>query len=817
MDSPNYLPLLQSLLKARSSDDVRNILTDIGDYADIGLDKPFGDLGLCWHAFGGKLSNFSSIGLGTKPGRSLTERLTNAIDAILEDRVPSKVSLPRSAREAARQWFGRPVSGPSDGLFKWSYSDNNYDRQISLALIDSGKDSAPTVDVLDHGIGIPPAHFPSTILSLQEGNKIQKWYLIGAFGQGGASTLSFCDYALIISRHKDSPEIAGFTVIRVLRLDEGYKEDTYAYMSMTDEKGLVTVPSCNVGQGSLPIYEQNERVKLPNFDKGTLVRHFTYKLTNLDKRFGPGPGNLYHYLHSSIFDPLLPFRIIDLRDPGKVREEIVTGSRNRLLKLERTATGVGDEEESGSVLRHYRQMEYVVPFGSEDPSVGVEYWVVLNYRKGTGAKKDELVLRSHSNELYIQKGCPIVGTLNGQNQGELSAQILRDLNLGMVSRHLIIHVDATKADSRVRRELFSTNREGFKEGPVLEGIISVLKKMLADDGELYAIERELTEKLAKREAQSTSEEVKKHVTRLLLEAGLQLQDEGTVLGKGDGEKQPVQRPRRPGPRDLEPLPTLPYPQVTKFKIVVPATKMSIHLNDNELVLVETDADSEFDRQGRLAIRTEPNCLEMASKSQLRGGRIRWRLRPQQAAKVGDTGKIIASITKPDGTQINSSVDFEILATLEEKAKQVKGVIPPFEIIAVDPYDDLQDWLTAWPDLTEDTPIEQLAAVAYKPVRAGGGIYVYYSTIFTPFKTQVDKLKSDSPILSELFRTNYEVWIGYHAILQENSKTSGKLDIAEETIAQLLEEDRVRVAQMQVKQALYTAELAHRSSRESVFP
>ena len=44
----------------------------------------------------------------------------------------------------------------------------------------------------------------------------------------------------------------------------------------------------------------------------------------------------------------------------------------------------------------------------------------------------------------------------------------------------------------------------------------------------------------------------------------------------------------------------------------------------------------------------------------------------------------------------------------------------------------------------------LARVAYKPLPAGGGITVYYSTAFAPFREQV--VSEQSPGLSELFQT-----------------------------------------------------------------
>ncbi len=322
---------------------------------------------------------------------------------------------------------------------------------------------------------------------------------------------------------------------------------------------------------------------------------------------------------------------------------------------------------------------------------------------------------------------------------------------------------------------------------------------------LYAIERELTEKLAKREIETTSEEVKRQVTRLLVEAGLQLREEGPTYGKGGDEKQPVPSNKRRRYQILDPLPTLPFPQVTKLRIVSPVPELECRLNDTEVVLAETDADSEYDRQGRLAIRSEPDVLEQAAKAPLKGGRARWRVRAKPDTKVGTAGRLIVTVTRPDGTQLADEVPFSVLEAKEEKSKKEKGYIPPFEIIPVNPYDEAEKWGMVWPDLSEDSSSKDLEAVAYKPVKVGGAINVYYSTIFSPFKSQVEKLKAESAAMSVSFRTNYEVWIGYHAILQENGRADQR-DLDPDVLEKLLETDRTRVAQMQVRQALRTAEL-----------
>jgi hypothetical protein len=86
-------------------------------------------------------------------------------------------------------------------------------------------------------------------------------------------------------------------------------------------------------------------------------------------------------------------------------------------------------------------------------------------------------------------------------------------------------------------------------------------------------------------------------------------------------------------------------------------------------------------------------------------------------------------------------------------------------------------------------------------------------VFPPYSYQVEKLKLQSEALLSLFETNYKIWIGYHAILQQNENQSSSSGLDEDTQDKLFEEERARVAQIQVKQAMKTAELLHRLSKE----
>ena len=809
----NLEKLLTRFLKAKSSKEVAMILASLGDSQSLELDQPFGNSNFVWHAFGDKTSNVSTINLATKPGRSLTERLTNAIDAILDERAIPGVPGPDSARKAASLWFGRPETEPNNGLYKMKL--NNIDKKVSLLLLNSEILKEPTIDVLDHGIGIAPEEMRDTILSLHEGNKITKKHLVGAFGQGGSSTIAFSDYVLFLSRHKDNKAAISFSIVKLLNLSDEYKMDCFVYLTQKGDDGKLKIPTFTLNEEPMSIYNLGEdgSLSLPNLECGTLVRHYNFKLTNLEKGFQATPGNLYHFLHSSLFDPLLPFRIFDLRNGADGKSELVSGSRNRLMKLvEKSEEG----KDQTVQMRHHRAMEFHVPFGSLDPCIGIEYWVVFHYRKAKVKGKEISKLRQ-SHETFVEKGHPIIVTVNGQNQGQLTMRLIKDVDLPMVARHIVVHIDATNSNKKVRRDLFSSTREGLKDGPVFEGIKDVLHAMLREDHVLREIEHELTKQMVDEATQSTSDEVKQQVTKLLLDAGLKVSQEGQTEGQ-EGEKESEESNGGGSngggnSKEKEPIPSLSFDEVTQFKITRPTELLKIRIDGNGLVAIETNADKEFDNRNLIAIRSEPEILEMASKSLLDSGHMYWRLRPTSEAQIGNKGKILASITRLNGQQIISEINFEILPE-RDKNKIGKGKVPPFDIQPINP--DSSNWITVWPDLDECDQDEK-SKVAYKLIHTENMNIVYYSTVFGPYVNMIEKLKTENQALLELFQNQYEIWIGYHAILQEMQKNYDILHDIEESgtddgadnkdlVDKFMDEERTVVAEMQIKQALTAAKL-----------
>src|SRR5438128_7238866 len=72
------------------------------------------DYGFKWRALGDREGNYGSVNIGSDPGHAFVERVTNALDAIIEREALRRVPRgklkrdPSSPREAVEDWFGVP-------------------------------------------------------------------------------------------------------------------------------------------------------------------------------------------------------------------------------------------------------------------------------------------------------------------------------------------------------------------------------------------------------------------------------------------------------------------------------------------------------------------------------------------------------------------------------------------------------------------------------------------------------------------------------------------------------------------------------------
>jgi len=182
----------KKIIAARTSTDVQELLDD--------ATLRFG--AMRWRPVGDRPNNIGTIRMASDPALALVERITNSMDALLEMGAHQNPhEAPSSPREAAQRWYAVPRQGLGDMV---NEDRRKLGEKISVTLMESGESKRPTIVVEDEGIGQSPSAFPTTLLSLNESNKVSQPHTAGTYGQGGSATFGFSKATIILSRRHDA-------------------------------------------------------------------------------------------------------------------------------------------------------------------------------------------------------------------------------------------------------------------------------------------------------------------------------------------------------------------------------------------------------------------------------------------------------------------------------------------------------------------------------------------------------------------------------------------------------------------------------------
>jgi hypothetical protein len=713
-----------------------------------------------WMPVGNKENNRGVIEVSADPGRSVIERATNGIDAVLEAEHILHDGIPvcRTPKEAATAWLGVPVGGLSEMT---PTQRRALGQRVSIKMTEGDGKSLRTVEVRDLGVGLTPEQMPGTILSLNESNKMQKHYLAGAYGQGGSSTFASSKYTFIASRYDNRPTI-GFTVVFYEDLPaEQFKTGRYVYLTL---------------DGSILKAE----VPLKDFPTGTTAKHFGYDLTNYTGSLGP--ASVYGLLNQILFDPVMPVwfdnRVHDYR-------RVIKGTRNAL----NGAVDEGDAEGRGPTLSHNVRMFYTTI--GEFGQIGIEYWVLEP--PNTKNKKPSAS--------YINPAKPIILTLNGQNQAEMSHVLVRkDAELPYLTQRLICHVDCNSLTPTAKRELFVSNREDARRGIVYNLIQQEVIKALKSDDELTRLNSEARDTGRREEDQTVLEQTRKEVARLLRLQGVPVGLEGlggqTTEGPGTG----TDKPPRPD------TPTEPRPKPRPIELHEPPTFIRImwkedgditfHPQQRRYIRIETDAYSQYHNPNnpsasRINIFAINNGVAFRGSTPLEGGRMRGIFEGTATANVGDTGTIRVELTRPGMPMLFDERPFRVVEPPPIQEKKQRVTLPPFHPIPVDGPDDLRWTSLGWPDNPN--------MVASSAEMEDGVLNIYYSTVFPRYVEQraVFERRGDLAI-AESFTKRYEIWLAVHSLIyyqdQQQEELQGQTREEEEEIFEERErQERCRIA------------------------
>jgi hypothetical protein len=626
--------LLARLAKTRSLAEARDIVGALET-----------DHGFQWRAVGDREGNYGNINIGSDPGHAFVERVTNALDAVIEReslrRAPRAKTKrePSLPREAVEDWFNVPggrvanldiVSGKAKGKSKvtrQSLADN-----VVIKIFEGMAKKQPTLEVRDYGVGLTARLIPQTILSLNGTNKISKPYLAGAYGQGGSTALAFSpEGCLLVSRrHADlldgDDDLVAVSFVRFNELDPRQnKNGRYEYLVEADN--------------SVPAIEP----EMLDFDAGTSVVHFHMDMPQYAARMTQLTGSLWWLLQNTMFDPVLPFWVEERRtsqlDAGQEADRrTIAGNYTRLM------------DDKKDKVEYHNSVDVNLSLRGGATTARVNYWVV----KGQPDKPGEQSIAA-----YVDPYRPITFTFNGQTHGTEERRFTADrLGLAYLAKYLIIQVELDHLSAQARRELLSTTRDRLKQLSFYTDMREAICAALSEDERLHRLNEQRKEMLLSKHSEAEQQKMRERFARLMerFKAG------ADTAARSKGAEAPGRKVSQPGSRqELEPLATKDEP--TFIKIVNTQKPVSIRLDRHALLRLESDAPDGYLSKhvhAKLTLACDPEGLiAMESRSDFLGGRARMTMRPTEKAKEGQSGTVTVFLFTPDEKQYTAKVGFKI--------------------------------------------------------------------------------------------------------------------------------------------------------------
>lgn len=606
--------IFKNLINAYKPDEVRKLIQKIG------MSK------IRWENVGNRRNNLATINIGTDPAAGVAERITNAIDAVLEKEwnIQGKPEGYISPRRASEAWFNIEDGKLSKIKSARDKKIEKLSDKVRVLLHDSGNQNKPTVEIRDKGIGLEAEQFSKTILELNGSNKINKLHLMGAFGQGGSTALAYNNYTIIISKpafKKDERKKSklSFTIVRInpgnIDLD---KHEWYEYMvdNTTGQPFVLEIDDST-------------------FESGTLVRHVLMDLGKYKGIITTPTNSLWYLSHNYLFDPILPFTISDRRQ-DRTENRTVTGN-NRLLTYTDN-------------LEYRNQATLTFKTGT-----ATIYWWVLNT-----LGKDPRDRIKH----YTKVSRPIIITHNGQKQGTLSNGLIKkDLKLPYLDRYLVVHIEADYLDNDSKRQLFSSTRESLKATSIVDELTKLTIDTLAEDDELKRLDKERKQRYFTKDDTQVLDSLKKRLARRI-NAYLQNVGSGTtVTASTVGESSPTKK-----------LPEIPVEDPPTFFEITTNSPKEIYANNSFSIKFKTDAHPNYFAKAETFVAfIEPQSLgSFTGTARVNNGYGIAYFKSNEDVGIGEKGKITLELRPIGQKSMSSSIDIEVVERPENSGNDENG-------------------------------------------------------------------------------------------------------------------------------------------------
>ena len=597
--------ILQRLVTITKIEDITDFLEDLKEEID-----------LLWRPVGDRKNNLATINIGSFPASGLVERITNAIDTVIErkweERGQPDISSPR---QAATELFSIPNGSLRNIKNARDKALAEISKNVCVTIWDSGNDSRPTVDIRDFGKGLLSKEFPDSIMSLNNSNKIGKKFLSGAFGQGGSTALPYSLYTIICSRSVKSEERSSVAVTLVRYNPGDINVDKHGlYEYLVDP------------QTNLPF-----TVEIKDFPVGTLVRHASMDLGKFNKIMTAPTSSIWYLAHHYIFDPVLPFTIESKRS----RDQSILHSRRSIF---------GNARRLDNNQKYKREARITFSNGYLDV-----FWWVLNF-------DDE---KEGNIRNYIFASKPVIITYNGQKQGELSNSIIKDeLKLPYLDKFIVVQVDCDGLDAEDKRHLFATTREQLKETSILDKLKGAVVQILKSDENLQHFDNLRREKFMSQSNNDSLDGLRKKLEKRL---------------KNNFSSKPIQKITKTASKSLDPI--VPQYPPTLLKMLEEETK-TVRSGQMFQISFKTDIDASlFTSVDSFFPKVEPSGFAQHTGGiNLDGGYGKVFFKANDNLTEDSKGKLSLEIKLPTGQVLRDSIKINVVLPEEPMPKEEKQTV-----------------------------------------------------------------------------------------------------------------------------------------------
>jgi len=558
--------------------------------------------------------------MSSNPWDGITERITNAMDAMIELEAELNPSLKRA--DGPRKTIEQ-IHDLKDGNLRWADQKKlgELASDIKVKFLDGDKKKAPTIEIHDKGIGQHPSNFPETLLSINSNYKAKKFYLIGAFGQGGQTSFAHCPYGIVISKKhpqlltSDQRDVVGWSIVRYI--DPSTEVDIHKF-------GLWEY-CVDSKTGRVP--EVIPSILRIAFEHGTLIRLIAYDLPKGTSDVLQPAGTAWSIFSQSLFDPLLSIRLHEGRKKYQPKNRPLSGLAPRLWR--------GGKGEKVRIFDN----SYDIDMG-EHGKIKINYWT-LEPIEESGEKTKWRDIRKG----FVSRNSAVFITLNGQRHGVEKKSFLNDdANLKYSDDYIIVQVDCDNLTNYAKKKLLSSTRERLKEGEMKEILMEELATHLRNDRNLLAFEKKRKNEILSAKTHRDTSKIRKMVgkfisrnpelNKLLLKQGKE-DISGTKQPKTKVEKEEEDIEDQIKDEELE-SPDL-KPEPTFLKIANAKDPIPIEKGGSALVRLETDAEDSYLEEGneeRFRCIHQSNQTTPKSLSQLRGGKISYYVHCPRSIWVG---------------------------------------------------------------------------------------------------------------------------------------------------------------------------------------